>query len=194
MQFTWIALMAATFGTVAAEDPAPLDIQVYDYANLEAGALGRFALVLREVLETTGVPVHVTVCRGSGTLADCTSSSARPLMVRILAGTSKVAANARREPLGDSYADASGGTLASVFVAAAREQAAANVDWVPVLSHAAAHEIGHLLLGVQAHAPRGLMKASWDRSDYLALSQKGLRFTPEQVRVLVARYAGPSGK
>ena len=51
-----------------------------------------------------------------------------------------------------------------------------------------AHEVGHLLLGAQAHASRGLMRANWVRSDYVTMNQGQLHFTPEQARVLASRY------
>ncbi len=34
-----------------------------------------------------------------------------------------------------------------------------------ILGHAAAHEIGHLLLGSNSHSPQGLMRARWSRQD-----------------------------
>jgi hypothetical protein len=34
-----------------------------------------------------------------------------------------------------------------------------------VLGHAIAHELGHLLLGVDAHSPEGLMRAHWTPRD-----------------------------
>jgi hypothetical protein len=113
--------------------------------------------------------------------------------VRIVAGNAKEMENARREPLGQSYADHRGGTMASIFLAPARDQAAAaNVPWVLVLSYAAAHEVGHLLLGDRAHTSRGLMRAHWDRGDYMAMSQNRLHFTNEQALILADRYGAPA--
>jgi hypothetical protein len=44
-----------------------------------------------------------------------------------------------------------------------------------VLGHAIAHELGHLLLGVDAHSPEGLMRAHWTSRD-LALAAQGKLF------------------
>jgi hypothetical protein len=57
-----------------------------------------------------------------------------------------------------------------------------------VLAHAAAHEIGHLLLGDEAHTPGGLMKALWNHNDFQAMNQNRFHFTSEQIPVLVGRY------
>jgi hypothetical protein len=97
--------------------------------------------------------------------------------------------NVGRPPLGQSFVDSEGGSYASVFVAPVQDQAAAaNVPWVIVLAYAAAHEIGHLLLGDQAHTPRGLMKAQWESNDYQAMNQNHFHFSSEQIRELTRRY------
>ena len=57
-----------------------------------------------------------------------------------------------------------------------------------VLSYAAAHEVGHLLLGDDAHTPQGLMKADWESDDFRAMAQNRFRFSPEQTRELKRRY------
>ena len=41
-----------------------------------------------------------------------------------------------------------------------------------------------MILGGDAHTPRGLMKANWDRTDYQSMNQNDCRFTAEQVRRL----------
>jgi hypothetical protein len=49
-----------------------------------------------------------------------------------------------------------------------------------ILGHTLAHEVGHLLLGVNSHSPTGLMRATWDVSELQAMSHMCLRFTPQQ--------------
>ena len=57
-----------------------------------------------------------------------------------------------------------------------------------ILSYAAAHEVGHLLLGDEAHTPQGLMKADWESDEFRAIAQNRFRFSPEQTRELKRRY------
>jgi hypothetical protein len=91
--------------------------------------------------------------------------------------------------LGESFADRNGGSCASVFLERVTDEAAeANVPRVTVLAYAAAHEVGHLLLGNEAHTPQGLMKAQWGRSEYQAMSQNHFQFSPEQLQALARRY------
>jgi len=100
--------------------------------------------------------------------------------------------NALHSPLGQSFADHNGGKYATVFLGRVQDEAAAaSVPWVAVLAYATAHEVGHLLLG-QAHTPRGLMKAQWDRDDYQAINQNHLHFSEEQMRELTGRYGTTS--
>jgi hypothetical protein len=53
-----------------------------------------------------------------------------------------------------------------------------------LLAYTAAHEIGHLLLGADAHATTGIMKKKWDKQDFRAMLQGALCFCPEQKRAL----------
>ena len=76
-----------------------------------------------------------------------------------------------------------------------------------ILGHAAAHEIGHLLLGEGSHAPSGIMKAWWERKDLENMNRGWLAFTARQAeqarasvsgraaagRASVARATGSSG-
>jgi hypothetical protein len=53
--------------------------------------------------------------------------------------------------------------LASVYAGSVAERAArTGVPMSTILGRVTAHEIGHLLLGSNSHAPSGLMKASWN--------------------------------
>jgi hypothetical protein len=53
-----------------------------------------------------------------------------------------------------------------------------------ILGHAAAHEIGHLLLGSNSHSPLGLMRGSWSRQDLQRATGGDLLFTPSQALLI----------
>lgn len=107
--------------------------------------------------------------------ADLTETSARcqnplgwnELVVRILpAGT----ADGRifLSTLGDALVDldTGNGSIATVYSDRVKSMAQnAGVDVALLLGRAMAHEIGHLLLGTNRHAARGLMRASWSGAD-----------------------------
>jgi hypothetical protein len=170
---------------------AMLRIEVYDYATLAPKTLRQFLSSMEEILASSGLPVRMSLCRGSIELS-CTAGDAAGPMIRIYPGEARTMENVRRPPLGQSIAGDGGGGYATVFLRAAKEEAAAaDVPWVVVLAYASAHEAGHLLLGNSAHSPRGLMKAAWDRNDYRDMVQKRLHFTDEQARQIAGRYGSP---
>ena len=148
----------------------------------------------QQILARTGMSVQVGLYRGNGAVScDNQAGERQPLVVRIIPGGAKTMSNVRSERLGQSYVEHDGGIVASVFLAGARKQAAAaNVPWITVLSYAAAHEVGHLLLGDRAHASRGVMRAQWNRNDYMAMSQNQFDFSSEQSKIL-ARRCGHTG-
>jgi hypothetical protein len=175
--------------TAASLPPVAVEVQVHDYAALPSETLRKFASITQDIVNGTGLAIQVRLCRGNLTVScESQTGNTKNLIIRIVPGDAKIMKNSRRPPLGQSIADHGGGTYASVFVSPVRDEAmAVDVSWVIILAHAAAHEIGHLLLG-QGHAPQGLMKASWDRKDYMAMVQNQLHFTHDELRELARRY------
>lgn len=183
-----LLMLADNADTVSAQSSA-VQVQVYDYAGLNPVALHEFIARTQEILASAGVSLEVDACaRGAAPCKSHTGSS-RQIVIRVVADTGKNMKNVRLETLGVSIADHDGGTYASVFLKPAEEKASeANLPRIIVLAYAAAHEIGHLLLGDQAHTSRGLMKATWDTNDFRAMAQNGFHFSRGQTRDLTNRY------
>lgn len=77
--------------------------------------------------------------------------------------------------------------VAYVFVDRVRAFAEqSHIDFWMILGCAVAHELGHLVLPVNAHAPDGIMRARWDPR---MITRAGgfLNFTAEQGRLLRMR-------
>src|SRR5215469_4178895 len=53
-----------------------------------------------------------------------------------------------------------------------------------VLGHVLAHEIGHILQGVERHSATGVMKEKWDHRDYVNMQREPLRFTDEDLLLI----------
>ncbi len=51
-----------------------------------------------------------------------------------------------------------------------------------LLGHVVAHELGHVLLGVDSHAGSGLMRARWTLADLENMRMGPLAFTPEDAQ------------
>ena len=59
-----------------------------------------------------------------------------------------------------------------------------NVPLESVLAHVMAHEIGHILLGLNAHSNVGIMRGSWDSEEISALERGRLLFSSQQSRAM----------
>jgi hypothetical protein len=70
-----------------------------------------------------------------------------------------------------------------------RFAAAGGADVRTVLGAVIAHELGHLLLPLNAHSDVGVMKARWDPRFVPRAGRGVLNFSPEQARLLRARLA-----
>jgi hypothetical protein len=163
-------------------------VQVYDYTGLSPAAFHDFTARTQEILASSGVSAEVDACARGDARCESHSGSSRQVVLRVIADTGKSMKNVRWEKLGMSIADHDGGTYATVFLKPAEEKASdANLPRIVVLAYAAAHEIGHLLLG-EAHCPQGLMKAMWNMNDFQAMAQDNLHFSREQARELASRY------
>ena len=65
----------------------------------------------------------------------------------------------------------------------ARREVSRGATMAQILGYAMAHEIGHLL-GLEAHANLGIMRAVWTATDLLNLAYGSLAFSPEQGAVI----------
>jgi hypothetical protein len=183
--------LAGNANTLTAQASA-VQVKVYDYANLKPESLHNVVALTQQILAGAGLSVQVQVCRGSLAVS-CEDQSGliRRLTVRLVAGGSKTKDSVLRAPLGQSMADHLGGTYASIFMERIQDAAAeANVPWDTVLAYAVAHEVGHLLLGADAHTARGVMKGNWDRKDYEAMNQNQFHFIEGQTHLLASRFGG----
>ena len=57
-----------------------------------------------------------------------------------------------------------------------------------VLGYAMAHELGHMLLQSGTHAPAGLMKGIWSKTDWQRAAVSVIEFSPAQVQQIAALH------
>jgi hypothetical protein len=77
--------------------------------------------------------------------------------------------------------DGSGGVYYPAVVALVRDLRA---EAHQILAAAMVHEIGHLILGADAHTPAGVMCGDWSREQYKLISAGRLDFAPHQAKRL----------
>ena len=99
----------------------------------------------------------------------------RHLQLRI----AKRSLNLNEFTMGISYLSADGtGCYANLFYdRALLIHETSQVSVATLLGHGIAHEIGHLLLGTNSHAPAGIMRARWQPADLASASKGSLLFS-----------------
>jgi len=176
-----IGLLATVPGVVRAAENTPrivpkqgvasahLQVRVYDAGVMPAAEQTVALRAAAGVLAAAGIDVTWLACGDDATRTHAIACEAPPgpaeLSVRFvrLAGTPSHG----QLQLGYSLVDTGigAGSLATVYVDRVHRVAAqAGADAAVVVGFAAAHEIGHLLLGTNAHAGNGLMRAVWSRA------------------------------
>jgi hypothetical protein len=79
---------------------------------------------------------------------------------------------------------------AFVYAACVQRIARRNASaWPTILAHIIVHEIGHLLLGAGNHAPAGLMRAEWRKSELHLMLTGGLNFTAQEAELMRSALA-----
>jgi hypothetical protein len=182
-----------TTGSVAAaESSLTLTVRLYNTSGVPSDQLAAARDAAEAILRDTGINVAFRLC---GQLAGGTDSCDEPLkrsevVVRIIDAP---AFNVTLHP--DAYGvtyivrQTNRGWLATVFsdrihAAAAR----VAVDAGTVLGRVMAHEVGHLLLGIDYHGANGVMRAEWS-DDTLHHGAEDWRFSmveAEQMQRVVA--------
>ena len=112
------------------------------------------------------------------------------LVLRITSHVSTVSSDA----FGVAFLGSDGrGRYADVFWKRAQELGAASNQGVDrILGSVMAHELGHLLLGLNSHSVSGLMRARWGNDELRCLDMGTLVFLPEQGKRMRARIVDTS--
>jgi len=166
-------------------------IRLYDAVGMPPADLRTAVLTAETALHSGSVRPAWVVCPPAGaTPADnSTGCTGLPhesdLLVRIVRAPDPLVST---DTLGFAAVDtaAGRGTLATVFAdRIARTAARAGINGATLVGYAMAHEIGHLLLGTDAHAPRGLMRAAWTLPEMTRRLPTDWRFSRSDAAQLV---------
>ena len=156
---------------LAVETNAHIQVRVYNAAVMPAADQAVALRAAATILAAAGIGTSWLPCGDMASDPAATACStpldASELSVRLvrLPGT----ASARGElQLGYSLVDTAvgAGTLATIYADRVAWLAGeAGADMPTLVGFAIAHEIGHLLLGTNAHSGTGLMRAVWSRAE-----------------------------
>jgi len=161
---------------------AVVTVRVYDAGGVVPAALTRSLAVAYATLHVAGIDANWIACGQKVMSARCSTPIARDeLAVRFVrlpgepsAGNLSLGYSLINTPL-------AAGTLATIYVNRVQWLAAqAKSDAVRLLGLAVAHELGHLLLGTNAHSTSGLMRAVWSRRELQQNDPADWIFMPEE--------------
>jgi hypothetical protein len=168
-----------------------LTIRAYDGYGVPAAEMHTAMRVASATLAAAGIATEWIECGPAATAPDRCST---------VAGRLELIVHISRAPGGREGSEALGkaavdtivkaGTLATLYADRIASQAsAAGIDPGTLLGRAAAHEIGHLLMGTTAHALHGVMRARWSRSDLQRRFGRDWQFSANDAEKMQLRVA-----
>jgi len=193
----WFALVLvlscpAVLSQVITGEELQVTIAVYNDAEIPAVTLRQAEMEASHVFRQSGIEVKWLNCplsaEGPEDPAHCgTADFPEHLQLRIVPRS----LNLNGITLGISYLSADGiGCYADLFYErAAQIHENSHLNLATILGHVAAHEIGHLLLGTNSHAPSGIMRARWESGELVSASKGTLFFSAAESRQMRNKLA-----
>ncbi len=197
------AIAAALSGSVAMaksrqETQAVADsmtLRVYDYAQVNRKTLLAAETVASGILAKAGVGSQWIDCPTSHAAIDNFPNCQTPphssdFVLSILSNAMTVQLRNPEDSMGTADESVNGTRRAAVFFN--RIQSIAGGDAAPtdvLLGRVMAHEIGHMLLGPNAHSRTGIMRSDWSYRELGMEAGHELLFTAEQSRSIERRLA-----
>lgn len=186
-----LGFVAPSFGqsprTQRAESSLHITVRVYNSAQISPAQLADAEAQATILLQDTGVATVWLDCTMLAAGSPNDPACAQPfrstdLALAVVDRLPSRVPVLRKTTLGFSLIPAVGFGH-NAYVSADRAWQLAQDQEIPlelVLGYAVAHELGHLVLGLNAHWATGLMRAEWDTEDLRRATQGSLRFTAQQ--------------
>ena len=161
-----MATLLMTAGSRAsAEALVTLTVRLYNTSGIPLDQLATARDAAETILRDTGINVTFRLCgRRAGGTDSCDEPLKRSEVVVRIIDAPAFDATLHPDAYGVTYIvkETNRGWLATVFsdrIRAAAERV--GVDAGTLLSRVMAHEVGHLLLGIDYHGAHGVMRAEW---------------------------------
>jgi hypothetical protein len=176
-----ILLILASMNGFATEHPH-IEIFVYNDADVPSPVMQLAEAEATRVLARAGLAPQWRDCRAYP--ERCEDSDGQ-MVVRIVPRAAKL----NGEVFGAAYLSAEGdGMYSNVFFnEMKRIEPNSRLGLGRLLGHVMAHELGHLLLGSNAHAVSGIMRAQWQEHETKQIVMGTLLFSPKQSARMLQR-------
>jgi hypothetical protein len=163
-------------------------LRVYNYARLDSAFLASTRQVARAIFKQAGIEMAWVDCPLSPSdfkkyPACQRQTRTTDFVVRLLTASMAAKLPASDGPLefAQHCPDDEHGCVANIFYARVDELAGQGETRVArILGHIIAHEVGHLLLGPNAHSGTGIMRGLWSPDDLKFMNWSYLLFTARQ--------------
>jgi hypothetical protein len=174
------ALSSAVWSKVPVIRELPITVAVHNDASIPFGIMLQAESEASRIFHESGLEIRWLNCSPPQLFkqnpSECaTADFPRHLQLRIASRS----LNLNEFAMGISYLSADGtGCYADIFYNRAQQiHEGTQVSVATILGHGIAHEIGHLLLGTNSHAPVGIMRARWQPADLASASKGTLLFS-----------------
>jgi len=186
--------VAAAARTENTDKPLAITVAIHDQAGVSPETLREAERVATGIFEQAGVELQWLDCTartGRGPVEQRCRQAAYPKLLHLTVLSKSRGLSA--STIGLSFLSSAGeGSYADIFFEPATQvPGAENRDLGLLLGHAAAHELGHLLLGSNSHSVQGLMRARWENSELLQIRGKKLLFSESEAQRMQKTIASP---
>lgn len=181
-----IVLLCVSAAAQVSEASRQVRVLVFDNARISTGLLQRAGFETTRIFHSAGIELVWINCTPGADGSACRSrAQGKELMLRVVPRGK----SARDTVYGDAFlAEDGSGKYADVFfdrIASTHHDFGVNES--RLLGAIAAHEIGHLLLGLGAHSTTGIMSPVWADEVIQEVERGALVFTPAQAMCMRKR-------
>jgi hypothetical protein len=164
-----------------------LTLLVFNYGGFSAKEIRQMGARVSFIMENANIRTNWLDCRpalGNYKVPALCEQPLGPgdLVLRLLDQAAMPATGISHITLAHSFVSEEGGSYGTVFCPIFKQLSGGDkTAKIEFLGHAIAHEIGHLLLGTQAHTDEGIMRPRWNRLDFSRMkTARGLLFSEEE--------------
>lgn len=188
-----IAIVLLCVSAAAKVGPGDGQVQVLVYANakVHGSVMDQAGIEVVRIFRASGIELTWVNCSGRRLGSDCRNLLGNDKLILNVVPRGKTAGES---VYGDAFLGADGtGRYADIFfdrISEVHDQY--GIDESRLLGAVAAHEIGHLLLGLRAHTWLGIMAPKWTGESLRQVGMGRLLFTPEQAARMKGRIRGYS--
>jgi hypothetical protein len=177
----WTVAIVLLCGSAVAEvgTDGQVRVLVYASARVQTAVVDHAGVEVVRIFRSAGIELHWVNCLERNAESDCRNLLDKEKLILNVLPKGKTTGES---VYGDAFLGEDGsGKYADIFFDRIREAHDEDgIDASRLLGAVAAHEIGHLLLGLRAHTWVGIMAPKWSGESLRQMGMGRLLFTPEQ--------------